>query len=134
MNQNWIQNWKTSSLFLIVLVWSSSYSCYHRYNYRSYLSIYTAQVKRNHSVNMVLPSVERLRNWPLARFYNCLPWINWCLKANFNLQNSNYRHNIKNVSNIFLFLTFFTFLFCNTHLCIHILNFCHFFRVLNLYY
>ena len=38
---------------------------YHRYNYRSYLSIYTALVKRNHSVAMVLPMVERLRNWPI---------------------------------------------------------------------
>ena len=32
-----------------------SYSCYHRYNNRSFLSIYTALVKRNHSVTMVLP-------------------------------------------------------------------------------
>jgi len=39
-----------------------SYSCYQRYNYRSYLSIYTALVKRNHSVTMVLPMVEHLRN------------------------------------------------------------------------
>ena len=29
----------------------------------SYLSIYTALVKRNHSVTMVLHMVERLRNW-----------------------------------------------------------------------
>ena len=47
-----------------LVYWSISYSCYHRYNYRLYLSIYTALVKRNHSVTMVLPMVERLRNWP----------------------------------------------------------------------
>ena len=41
-----------------------SYSGYHRYNYRSYLSMYTALVKRNYSVTMVLPMVEYLRNWP----------------------------------------------------------------------
>ena len=40
--------------------WPISYSYYYRYNYRSYLSIYTALVMRNHSVTMV----ERLRNWP----------------------------------------------------------------------
>jgi len=28
-------------------------------------TIYTTLVKRNHSVTMVLPMVERLRNWPL---------------------------------------------------------------------
>ena len=39
-----------------------SYSCYHRYNNSSYLSIYTALVKRNHSVTGSM--VERLRNWP----------------------------------------------------------------------
>ena len=33
----------------------------------SYLSIYTALVKRNHSVTMVLPMVERLRNWPITK-------------------------------------------------------------------
>ena len=31
---------------------------------RIYLSKYTALVKRNHSVTMVQPMVERLRNWP----------------------------------------------------------------------
>ena len=36
------------------------------YNDRSYLSIYTALVKRNHSVSMVLPLLERLKNWPLV--------------------------------------------------------------------
>ena len=29
------------------------------------LSVNTALVNRNHSVTMVLPMVERLRNWPL---------------------------------------------------------------------
>ena len=43
--------------------WPISYSFNHRYNNRSYLSIYTTLVKRNHSVTMVLPKVERLRNW-----------------------------------------------------------------------
>ena len=42
-----------------------SYSCSHRYNYRSYLSIYTTLVKRNPGVTMVIPMVERLRNWPI---------------------------------------------------------------------
>ena len=46
------------------VVWPISYSFNHRYNYRSYLSIFTALVKRNHSVTMVLPMVERLRFWP----------------------------------------------------------------------
>ena len=32
----------------------------------SYLSIYTALVKRNQSVTMVLPIEESLRNWPLV--------------------------------------------------------------------
>ena len=50
-----------------VYVWPISYSFNHGYNYRSYLSIYTALVKRNHSVTMVLPMVERLRNWPVIR-------------------------------------------------------------------
>ena len=34
---------------------------------RIYLStFYTALLKRNHSVTMVLPMVERLRNWPVS--------------------------------------------------------------------
>ena len=39
--------------------WPIPYLCYHmyKYNYRSYSSIYTALVKRNHSVTMVLPMV-----------------------------------------------------------------------------
>jgi len=32
-------------------------------------SIYIALVKRNHSVTMVLPMVERLRNWPLVMLH-----------------------------------------------------------------
>ena len=46
-------------------LWPISYSCYHRYNFMSYLSIYTALVKRNQSVTMV----ERLRNCPLLCAY-----------------------------------------------------------------
>jgi len=49
-----------------VVICPISYSCYHRYNYRSYLSIYTHLVKRNHSVTMVQPMVERLRNRPIV--------------------------------------------------------------------
>ena len=47
-----------------------SYSCYNRYNYRSYQSIYTALVKRNHSVTMVLHMVECLRNWPSVNVHS----------------------------------------------------------------
>ena len=48
-----------------------SYSCYQRYNYSSYLSIYSALVKRNHSVTMVLPMLERLSNWPSVWTIKC---------------------------------------------------------------
>ena len=47
-----------------IKIWPISYSWY---NYRSDLSIYTALVKRNRSVTMVLPIVEGLKNWPLVR-------------------------------------------------------------------
>ena len=43
-----------------------SHSCYHTYNHRSYLSIYTALVKLHQCVTLVQPMVERLRNRPLV--------------------------------------------------------------------
>ena len=46
-------------------------SCTYSTYYRSYLSIYTALVTRNHSVTMV----ERLRNWPFVFFYSLEPFL-----------------------------------------------------------
>jgi len=56
--------------FVDAFYWPISYSFNHRYNYRSYLSIYTALVKSNHSVTIVLPIVERLRNWPYVIYHD----------------------------------------------------------------
>ena len=48
--------------------WPISYLCYQRYYYSSYLSIYTALVKHNHSVTMVYGSTYVRTSKKLANY------------------------------------------------------------------
>ena len=57
--QNWVKLFSDLPPFVnVVTDGQFLIQCSRRYNYRSYLSIYTALVKRNHRVTMVLPRVN----------------------------------------------------------------------------